>query len=147
MSETIQIPAFATNDVANVYAAWPENLRAKILNLRDLIFEVAADTNGVGQLQETLKWNVPAYLTAKPKSGTTIRLEGKSETGTYGVFVPCSTSLIEQCKELYPKVFRFEKNRGLIFGLEDRVPTIELRHFVAMALTYHLKSVPKTNNT
>ena len=133
---------FKNEDVEAIFAAWPNDLRAKILFLRALIFEVAANTKNVGTLVETTKWNVPAYLTENPKSGTTIRLEGKAETGIYGLYVPCSTSLIEQCKELYPDVFTFNKNRGLIFKLKDDVPLEELRHFIAMALTYHLKSDP-----
>ncbi len=92
---------------------------------------------------ETLKWNVPAYLTENPKSGTTQRLEVQIEAGTYGLFVPCQTSLIEQCRELYPEIFRFEKNRGLIFDVDELLPVPELRHFIAMALTYHLKSGAK----
>jgi hypothetical protein len=85
---------------------------------------------------------VPAYLTVEPKSGTTIRLHADVRANTCGLFVHCQTSLIETCRELYLDIFTFEKNRGLLLRSGDRVPTKELRHFIAMALTYHLKSVP-----
>ncbi len=134
---------FQSEDVAQVFGAWPAQVRMSILNLRTMIFDVAATTDGVGTLVETLKWNVPAYLTQKPKSGTTIRLEGKTDTGQYGLYVPCSTTLIEQCRELYPERFSFQKNRGLLFAPNEKVPENELRHFIAMALTYHVK--PSSN--
>lgn len=135
--------AFQSEDVAQIYQVWPPEMREKIQLLRQMIFSVAASTEGVGNLIETLKWNVPAYLTEKPKSGTTLRLQGDVDGGQYGLFVPCTTSLIEQCKELYPRVFNYTKNRGILFDLNGQIPEAELRHFIAMALTYHVKSGPK----
>ena len=35
--------------------------------LRQLIFETAAATEVVGELEETLKWGEPSYLTPKTK--------------------------------------------------------------------------------
>ncbi len=134
---------FASADVAAVFNAWPDALRIPALRLRALIFEVGERTKQVGRLHETLKWRMPAYVSTEPKSGTTIRLEANAKTGTYGLFVPCRTSLIEQCRQLYSEKFVFAKNRGLIFSPRDEVPLIELRHFIAMALTYHLQSGPK----
>ena len=125
--------------VAAVFEAWPAEVKGRLAELRALIFEVCEATEGTGELVETLKWNVPAYLTEYPKSGTTLRLEAQIEAGTCGLFVPCQISLIEQCRELYPEVFRYEKNRGLMFNVAEPLPEPELRHFIAMALTYHLK--------
>ncbi len=61
-------------DVAAVFAGFPERVRRRLLEVRDLIFETAADIEGVGPLTETLKWGEPAYLTGATGSGTTIRL-------------------------------------------------------------------------
>ncbi|HHG90101.1 MAG TPA: DUF1801 domain-containing protein [Devosia sp.] len=134
---------FHSDEVAQNYAAWPDEIRHGALELRRLIFAVCGATEGAGKLVETLKWNVPAYLTEKPKSGTTLRVEAQPGAGTYGLFVPCQTSLIEQCRDLYADIFRYEKNRGLIFAPNETLPEPELRHFIAMALTYHLKSRAK----
>ncbi len=141
--ENLQKSEFRNVDVMQVYQAWPAEMREKIYVLRQMIFDVAASTEGVGNLVETLKWNVPAYLTEKPKSGTTLRLQGNVDAGQYGLYVPCTTNLIEQCKELYPEIFNYTKNRGILFDLTDQIPKAELRHFIAMALTYHVKSGPK----
>jgi len=67
-------PAFANADVAAVFRAYPAPLRARLLALRRLIFDTAAETDGVGPLDETLKWGQPSYLTAASRSGTTIRI-------------------------------------------------------------------------
>ncbi len=60
--------------VASVFDNFPKADRKGLLKLRALIFETAAQTRGVGQLNETLKWGQPAYLTPVSKSGSTIRL-------------------------------------------------------------------------
>ena len=51
--------------VAAVFNNYPENMRKKLMFLRELIFDTAAATEGVGKLEETLKWGEPSYLTPK----------------------------------------------------------------------------------
>jgi hypothetical protein len=46
-------------DVAAAFAAFPERVRARLLEARDLVFETAANIQGVGPLTETLKWASP----------------------------------------------------------------------------------------
>ena len=58
-------------DVAAAFSAFPERIRARLLEARDLIFEIAAGIEGVGPLTETLKWGEPAYLTEATGSGST----------------------------------------------------------------------------
>ena len=58
--------------VADVLARHPSPVRARLLDIRALIYSVATKTGGVGPLTETLKWGEPAYLTEASKSGTTI---------------------------------------------------------------------------
>ncbi len=142
MRMTVSSLPFQSREVAEVFASYPDKCRDRLLHLRRLVFDVAQETPGVGELVETLKWGVPAYLTVNPKSGTTIRLEGKRQGGSCGLYVHCQTDLIARCREIYPLIFVFEGNRGLIFDAGKEVPEAPLRHFIAMALTYHLKSVP-----
>ena len=54
-------PPFADASVAAIYAAYPPALRARLLDLRRLIFDTAEVTPGVGAIVETLKWG-PAQL-------------------------------------------------------------------------------------
>lgn len=120
------------------YENWPVDVRQKLLWLRQQIFDVARNTENVGAIEETLKWDVPSYVPVKPKTGTAIRLSAGKEKNQYGLYVHCQTSLIDGFREMYPDAFRYEKNRAIIFELDDRIAEDELRHCISMALTYHL---------
>ncbi|KAA3608500.1 MAG: DUF1801 domain-containing protein [Calditrichaeota bacterium] len=125
--------------VADVFMNYPEKLQTKLLALRQMIFETAAATNGVGKLQETLKWGQPSYLTPKTKSGSTVRIDSiKNNPEKYAMYFHCQTMLVETFREMYPTKFKFEGYRAIIFSIEDQIPEQELSHCISMALTYHL---------
>jgi Domain of unknown function (DU1801) len=130
--------AFVAPEVAKVFEAYPPEARRRLFALRKLIFETAASTLGVGELEETLKWGEPAYLTTKSKSGSTIRIDWKKSTPKkYAVYFNCNTTLIETFKSLFPHDFKFEGNRAIVFDLDDTVPVDSLTFCIAAALTYH----------
>ena len=123
-----------------VFSAYPKPVKAKLLALRRLIFDTAKATEGVGALEETLKWGQPSYLTPETKSGSTIRIDRlKSSANQYAVYFHCQTDLVETFREMYPTELSYEGNRSIILNAEDAIPEAELRHCVALALTYHLK--------
>jgi hypothetical protein len=123
-----------------VFSAYPKPLQAKLLALRRLIFDTAKTTKGVGELEETLKWGQPSYLTASTKSGSTIRIDRvKSSANQYAVYFHCQTDLVATFRELYPKELSYSGNRAVILDAEDEIPEAALRHCVALALTYHLR--------
>ena len=129
---------FADADVKAAFAAYPSDVKADLLRLRDLIFETAQETEGVGALQETLKWRQPSYLTPETKSGSTIRIDGiAKQPGRYALYVHCQSGLIERFRELYPDRFAFEGKRALIFEAGRKLPEKPLRHCIALALTHH----------
>lgn len=66
---------FANLAVAAHFAAYPSDVRRRMMALRELIFTTAAATDGVGELEEVLKWGEPDYLTSKSRSGSTIRID------------------------------------------------------------------------
>jgi len=87
-------------------------------------------------LEETLKWGQPSYLTPQTNSST-IRIDSvKPEAGQYAVYFHCQTNLVETFRELYPEL-RFSGNRAILLDAKDKLPEAELRHCVALALTYH----------
>ena len=45
------------------------------------ILELAASIEGVGEIEEALKWGEPSYLTSKTKSGGRIRIAWKKSHG------------------------------------------------------------------
>jgi len=130
--------SFADPAVARVFDAYPPAIRRKLLALRTLIFRTAAATDGVGELQETLKWGEPAYVTSKSGSGSTIRIDWKkSSPSHYAMYFHCQTNLVETFRTLFPREFTYEGNRAIVFGADRKVPSDALSFCVAAALTYH----------
>jgi hypothetical protein len=125
-------------DVAAVFNSYPPKFRRKLLALRKLILETADSTEGVGEIEETLKWGEPAYVTAKSKSGSAIRIHWKeSAPREYAMCFHCQTDLIQRFRAWFPRKFRFEGNRRIVFSEEDTVSLESLAVCVAAALTYH----------
>ena len=140
---TIPIP---DPKVAAVFESFPPAIRPKLLALRQLIYETAQSTEGVGPLTETLKWGEPAYLTEASGSGTTIRIGWKAAAPTrYAMYFHCRTHLVDTFRSLFPSEFRFDGNRALVFEDSDPMPRQPLSNCIAMALTYHRNktSAPK----
>lgn len=138
--ETIKNP-----EVAAIFAAYPVEIRPKLMFLRQLIFDVASRIAGVGELEETLRWGQPSYLTAQTKSGSLIRIDQiRTQKGKYAMYFHCQTTLVDTFKEVYYDKFEFNGNRSIIFSVENAVPVDELRHCISMALTYYLNKRKKT---
>ena len=129
----------ASSAIEAIFMAYPKPVRAKLLALRRLIFDTAKATNGVGPLEEALKWGQPSYLTSKTGSGSTIRIDQvKSVANQYAVYFHCQTDLVATFRELYPREFRYGGNRSILFNADDVIDEPALRHCLALALTYHL---------
>lgn len=126
--------------VEAVFRVHPDRIRARLMALRQLIFETAAATAGVGRLQETLKWGQPSYLTPKTRSGCTIRMDRAGASDDWiALYVHCRTDLFSTYRELYPDVFVYEGNRAVLIEDIHKTTETSLRHCVALALTYHLR--------
>lgn len=137
-AQTIARVGFKNREVAAVFRAYPQPTRTKLLLLRELIFDTARSIAAVGELEETLKWGQPSYLTKKSKSGTTVRIDSiKSCPGDYAIYFHCQTTLVDTFKQTFGDRFRYEGNRSIVFADKDKVPITVLRHCIAMALTYH----------
>ena len=123
--------------VAAAFSSYPARIRTKLLALRRLIIETARTTDGVGPLEETLKWGQVSYLTSESKSGSTIRIDQvKSVPDRYALYFHCQTNLVETFRELYPEL-AYGGNRCILLDATKEPPKDALRHCVALALTYH----------
>ncbi|EMN27391.1 PF08818 domain protein [Leptospira kirschneri serovar Sokoine str. RM1] len=135
---------FKDPNVAKVFKNYPNEVREKLLFLRKLIFDTADLTEGVGKLEETLKWGQPSYLTSETKSGSTIRIDKvPSKEDKYAIYFHCQTNLISTFKELFPKKFEFEGNRSIQLNVKDPIPNKELKVCISLALKYHLSKKQK----
>lgn len=124
--------------VAAVFDAYPEPVRGRLMDLRRLILDTARATEGVGAVEETLKWGQPSYLTTESKSGSTIRIDQvKSGPGDYAIYFNCQTDLIETFRAEHGDALTFSGNRAILFRAGKRLPAAILRRCIARALTYH----------
>ncbi len=131
---------FSNPAVEAHFNSYPAIVRKKMLTIRELVFETAAKTKGVGELQETLKWGEPAYATAETKSGSTLRMDWKRKhPDQCALYFHCQTHLVESFRSMFPNDFAFEGNRALIFTLTDKIPTDSLALCIEASLTYHLR--------
>ena len=129
-------------EIEEAFAAHDDGTREQLLTCRDLVFRVAAASDDIGTITETLKWGQPSYLTEATKAGSTLRL-ATSDDGRAALFVHCGTNLIEQFSTFYPDTFDYQGKRALIIKGQTQPVEAELRHCIALALTYKLRKKSK----
>lgn len=124
-----------------LFEQYPESARKKLLNLRRIIFEVAEEIDGIDQLEETLKWGEPSYLT---KKGSTIRIDWKAKTPSqYAIYFKCTSKLVPTFKKVFGGTFTYEGNRAIVFQMNTKIPEPALRKCIVAGLTYHnIKQLP-----
>lgn len=127
--------------VAPVFQQYPEDIRPKLNALRSLILASAEELE-IQEIEETLKWGEPSYLT---KKGSTIRIDWKAKTpNQYAMYFKCTSKLVTTFREVYGTTFQYEKNRALIFAKNDELPIEELKGCIKLALRYHeVKKLPR----
>ena len=134
------------SDVSAVFDSYPQEIRTRLMFLRQLILDTADSLEEVGELEETLKWGEPSYLTPETKSGSTVRIAWKkTREEQYAIYFKCTANLVPAFREKYPETFRFGGNRSIDFSSDDEVPVNELKSCIALALTYHLNKKLETS--
>lgn len=129
---------FQNRNIEAVFHGSPGPARGHLLRLRELIFDTAATTPGVGDLEEALRWGQPAYLTRRPRSGSTIRL-GVPAPGKVAIYVHCRTTLIAVFRQHFPNGLEYDGNRAVHMADDRPLPLDRIAHLVRAALTYHRK--------
>ena len=127
--------------VKEKFESYPSFIRNKMYSLRKLVIQTAEEIEDLEELEETLKWGEPSYIT---KNGSTIRMDWKeSSPDEYAMYFHCQTKLVDTFKELYRDKFKFEGNRSIVFGRGEKIAENELKHCISIALNYHkVKHLP-----
>ncbi len=128
--------------VKEKFDGYPKEVKKKLEYLRQLIIQTATEIDTIIEIEETLKWGEPSYLV---KKGSTIRIDWKTKTpDRYAMYFKCTSKLVETFREIYGDLFKYENNRAIVFDLNDKVPEMELKVCIELALTYHLvKNKPR----
>ena len=121
-------------ELRSAFDAVPDDVRRRWIELRELVLETAARTDGVSSVSENLKWGEPSFSV---RSGTPVRLGWKpSSPGIVRLLVHCQTDLVARWRERYGDLFAFEGTRAIALPLDQILLREELSHCIAMALTY-----------
>lgn len=121
--------------VDEIFANYPDFVRDKMQFLRALVIETAKETEEVTQLEETLKWGEPSFVT---KNGSTLRIDWKEKTpDQYAMYFNCSSRLVNTFRLVYQDRFQFEGKRAIVFQLDQKIPKKELKQCIKTALRYH----------
>jgi hypothetical protein len=122
------------------FKSYPTKIAPKLKYLRELVLETASELE-LENLEETLKWGEPSYLA---KKGSTLRMDWKAKNpNQYAMYFKCTSKLVETFKKIHSDTFKYEKNRAIIFNLDDKVPKEALKECIRATLTYHnVKHLP-----
>lgn len=127
--------------VDSIFHNYPDTVRNKMLELRNLVIQTASENETITTLEETLKWGEPSYLT---KYGSTLRMDWKSKVpDQYAMYFNCNTRLVETFRVLFKNTFDFDGKRAIRFRMDDEIPKPELKACIKATLTYHkVKHLP-----
>ena len=121
--------------VNGVFANYPDFVREKMQYLRELVIETAEETEGVTELEETLRWGEPSFVT---KNGSTLRMDWKEKTpGQYAMYFQCTSRLVDTFRLVFNYEFQYEGKRAIVFQLNQKIPELELKECIKASLIYH----------
>ncbi|MCB9208553.1 MAG: DUF1801 domain-containing protein [Ignavibacteriales bacterium] len=129
-------------DVKEKFKKYPKHIRPKINHLRKLILDVANFDESITEIEETLKWSEPSYIT---KNGSTLRIDWKLKNpDQYAMYFKCTSKLVPTFKEVFGDLFKYENTRAILFDLDEKIPEDELKICISLTLNYHkVKNLPK----
>jgi hypothetical protein len=125
-------------NVAATFKTYPKAAARYLMYLRKLIIETTQELEGVGALEETLKWGEPSYLTSYTKSGSTVRIDWKkSDPEFVFVFFKCTSNLLPTYRKKYKTDFEYVGNRAIKIYIGAIINEDKFKNCIALALTYH----------
>ncbi len=125
----------SSREVDRIFAAYPDFIQEKMQALRELVIETARETDGIDVLEETLKWGEPSYLT---KRGSTLRMDWKKKMpDQYAMYFQCTSRLVDTFRMVFGNQLRYEGNRAIVFGMNEKLPVAVLKECIRATLTYH----------
>ena len=113
--------------VDSVFDNYPEHVRPKLLDLRELILQTAAEI-GIDQVEETLKWGEPSYIA---RHGSTIRMDWKQRSpDQYALYFQCTSQLVPTFRNTFDGLMDFEGNRAIVGANNFKMPPLSKSQFL-----------------
>ncbi len=122
-------------EINTIFDNYPVFVRDKMRLLRRLVIETAEEMPEIAEIEETLKWGEPSFIT---KIGSTLRMDWKEKNhDKFALYFQCSSRLVETFRLVYEHTFNYEGKRAIVFQLDQDIPVIELKECIKAALRYH----------
>lgn len=119
-------------------ASWPQAAQQALWTCRHLFHDIAQN-RGLGRLDETLKWGQPSWRPARPRTGSTLRLNWDAGAPSHlAFFVDCKTDLAARMYSLYPDLPDNDGRRRVAVDLTAPLPEQAIAHLAEMTFSYHL---------
>lgn len=121
--------------VKEIFANYPDVVRDKMQFLKELVIETAEETAGINEIEITLKWGEPSFVT---KHGSTLRMDWKQKApDQYAMYFQCTSRLVDTFRLVFGHKFQYEGTRAIVFQLNQKIPLTELKECIKASLTYH----------
>ncbi|WP_075343616.1 DUF1801 domain-containing protein [Tenacibaculum agarivorans] len=121
--------------VEKIFDAYPDFVREKMQFLRELVIKTAKESEEITEIQETLKWGEPSFVT---KNGSTLRMDWKEKKpNQYGMYFQCTSRLVNTFRLVFNDTFQYEGKRAVVFYLDEKIPEEELKKCIKASLVYH----------
>ena len=119
----------------SIFDQYPEIVRDKMIFLKNLVIETAEEMEGVEEMELTLKWGEPSFIT---KNGSTLRMDWKEKTPhQYAMYFQCTSRLVDTFKLVFDQTFQYEGKRAIVFALDQKIPVEALKECIKATLQYH----------
>jgi len=121
--------------VETIFNNYPDSVRDKMLFLKKLVIETAEEADAIDDMQITLKWGEPSFIT---RHGSTLRMDWKAKSpDQYALYFQCTSRLVDTFRMVFNASFDYEGNRALVFKMDQELPVPELKACIKAALLYH----------
>lgn len=131
-----KVQGFENLSVMRKFQKYPKEARLMLLEIRRMILSLSIKNDSIGEIEETLKWNEPAYVA---RHGSVVRIDWKKKSAdSVMVYFNCKTTLVSTFKKKYKDIFTFEGNRAIVLSIEKKIPKKQLQDCIELSLTYKL---------
>jgi hypothetical protein len=123
-----------------IYEEYPIKVKAFLLEMRNIILDIAKKEKEVGFIEEVVRWGQPTFLTTETKSGTMIRIDRyKKQDDKIAIYFHCQTQIIKMIHLKYGDKLTYDGNRAIIFDINKSLPRRVIKDCALLALRYNLK--------
>lgn len=121
-------------------AAYPAPIRDHLLRLRTMVYDIAEADPEIGEVYEALKWGQPSFLTRRPQSGTTLRIDRAKKAGDHHIalYFSCQSTLGPEIQSRFGHEIECDGKRQVLLDIRKSYPDAILAEIIGLTLKYQI---------